>query len=99
MQASSPDPSLKELTQGFLEHFHHAPTLMAQAPGRLEILGNHTDYNQGTVLSVAIDRYATVAVAGNPQAEDGMACRLHDVKGDSSRTFRLDALDQKRPRD
>jgi galactokinase len=33
------------------------------APGRVELLGNHTDYNQGVVLSAAIDRGLTVAGA------------------------------------
>lgn len=33
----------------------------AYAPGRVEILGNHTDYNQGVVLAAAIDRGLTVA--------------------------------------
>lgn len=32
------------------------PTSVAWAPGRIEVLGNHTDYNEGTVLSAAIDR-------------------------------------------
>jgi len=31
------------------------PTAMAYAPGRIEVLGNHTDYNEGTVLSAAIN--------------------------------------------
>ncbi|HEU0038496.1 MAG TPA: galactokinase family protein, partial [Verrucomicrobiae bacterium] len=30
-------------------------------PGRLEVLGNHTDYNDGLVLSVAVDRYILIA--------------------------------------
>src|SRR5271166_3574023 len=34
--------------------------IMAHAPGRVELLGNHTDYNQGVVLSAAIDRGMTV---------------------------------------
>lgn len=33
----------------------------AYAPGRVELLGNHTDYNQGVVLAAAIDRGLTVA--------------------------------------
>ena len=33
------------------------------APGRLELLGNHTDYNEGLVLSVATDRYLFIASA------------------------------------
>jgi galactokinase len=37
---------------------------MAHAPGRVELLGNHTDYNQGVVLSAAIDRGVTVHGSG-----------------------------------
>lgn len=99
MQISLQDPVLASLAQAFPGQFGHSATLFACAPGRLEILGNHTDYNQGTVLSVAIDRFAKVAVAANPQAESGMVCRLYDVKGKSARQFRLDALDRKVPRD
>ena len=36
--------------------------VVAFAPGRVEILGNHTDYNQGVVLSAAIDRGVTAAI-------------------------------------
>ncbi len=99
MQISLQDPVLTSLSQAFSERFGHCASLFACAPGRLEILGNHTDYNQGTVLSVAIDRSAKVAAAANPQAEAGMVCRLYDVKGKSARQFRLDALDRKIPRD
>ena len=35
-------------------------SIMAHAPGRVELLGNHTDYNEGLVLSAAIDRGVTV---------------------------------------
>ena len=34
--------------------------ISAYAPGRVELLGNHTDYNDGVVLGVAIDRGLTV---------------------------------------
>jgi len=37
---------------------------MAHAPGRVELLGNHTDYNEGVVLSAAIDRGVTVHGGG-----------------------------------
>src|ERR1700756_438804 len=36
--------------------------VVALAPGRVEILGNHTDYNEGVVLSAAIDRGVTASV-------------------------------------
>ena len=47
----------------FKRHFGHTPPHMVQAPGRLELLGNHTDYNQGLVLALAIDKYIWIAVA------------------------------------
>jgi galactokinase len=37
------------------------------APGRVEILGNHTDYNGGAVLTAAVDRY--VVVVGRPTSD------------------------------
>jgi galactokinase len=43
--------------------------LVAHAPGRVELLGNHTDYNEGVVLGAAIDR--GINVAGS-RREDGM---------------------------
>ncbi len=43
------------------------PSHMAEAPGRLELLGNHVDYNGGLVLAGAIDRVVTIASdAGGP---------------------------------
>lgn len=39
----------------FEKYFHQAPTLVSESPGRLEILGNHTDYNEGYVLSMAVN--------------------------------------------
>jgi galactokinase len=34
------------------ETYGTAPTAISYAPGRIEVLGNHTDYNEGTVLSL-----------------------------------------------
>ena len=47
----------------FKKHFGHTHAHVVQAPGRLELLGNHTDYNNGLVLSLAIDKYIQMAVA------------------------------------
>ncbi len=43
------------LIQKFRQRFHAEPTIVAYAPGRVEVLGNHTDYNEGFVLSAAIN--------------------------------------------
>ncbi len=39
------------------------PEVIARAPGRIEFIGNHTDYNGGTVLGAAIDRGVWVGLA------------------------------------
>ena len=43
------------------------PPVVARAPGRVEVLGNHTDYNGGDVLAATIDRY--IWTAGIPSSE------------------------------
>ena len=55
-------------TELFQQHFGRAPAHVAQAPGRLELLGNHTDYNGGLVLALAVDRNIQIAAAPR---EDG----------------------------
>jgi len=47
----------------FIEHFGYPPALMAKSPGRINLIGEHTDYNLGFVLPAAIDLCAFVAVA------------------------------------
>ena len=63
-------------------------TFAAQAPGRLELLGNHTDYNQGFVLSCAVSlntRFALRPVAGK-------RCRIADFRSGERMEFSLDEL-------
>lgn len=52
---------MQDATGLFKKHFGHTPTHQVRAPGRLEVLGNHTDYNNGLVLSVAVDKYIFIA--------------------------------------
>ena len=68
-----------ELLSKFRAHFGCEPSAVAYAPGRVEVLGNHTDYNEGFVLSAAINygTFFAVAPAGGP------LCRL--VAGDLMR--------------
>lgn len=44
----------------FERAFGRRPTLAAFAPGRVNLIGEHTDYNQGFVLPIAIDRQAMI---------------------------------------
>jgi galactokinase len=47
----------------FIEHFGYTPDLLAKSPGRINLIGEHTDYNLGFVLPAAIDLGAYVAIA------------------------------------
>jgi galactokinase len=51
------------LLRRFRETFQRDPEFIARAPGRIEVIGNHTDYNGGTVLGAAIDRSIWVGLA------------------------------------
>jgi len=64
------------VTKAFRDYYGHAHTIAAYAPGRVEVLGNHTDYNEGYALSAAIS-YGTYFLVS--PAEDS-TCRL--VAGD-----------------
>ncbi len=51
----------------FKNHFIQTPTHVVTAPGRLELLGNHTDYNDGLVMSLAVDKY--ILIASSPRTD------------------------------
>ncbi|MDQ6871326.1 MAG: galactokinase [Gemmatimonadota bacterium] len=52
----------------FREVFGANPDIIGSAPGRVNIIGEHTDYNGGQVLPIAIDRRTYVAVRARPDA-------------------------------
>ena len=57
--------NLKELaahvTVEFQKHYGRPPRWIVAAPGRVNVIGEHTDYNDGFVLPMAIERYAVMA--------------------------------------
>jgi galactokinase len=52
-----------QVTSLFRSVFGREPEFVTRAPGRIEFIGNHTDYNGGTVLGASIDRGVWVAIA------------------------------------
>ncbi|YCQ22410.1 galactokinase [Arthrobacter sp. Z1-9] len=74
----------------FTREFGGVPTGTWQAPGRVNLIGEHTDYNEGYVLPFAIDRTARVAVA----ARADKTVRLLSTYGDQGVvTTSLDSLE------
>jgi galactokinase len=64
----------------FVDRFGREPEVVASAPGRVNLIGEHTDYNGGEVLPIAISRRTWVA-AGRPPADAGSAPVLRAVSG------------------
>lgn len=52
----------ERLLAGFADHYGGAPALVARAPGRVNLIGEHTDYNDGFALPIAIGAETRVAL-------------------------------------
>lgn len=72
----------RRVTQSFTARFQRPPQLVVRAPGRVNLIGEHTDYNDGFVLPVAVDRAAWLAVG----VTEGplTAVRALDIKNDEA---------------
>lgn len=77
-----PDPTrLASLREEFTQVYGRSPTHLVWAPARAEVLGNHTDYNEGLTLSVNLDNAGILALA--VPREDGVSrLRSRDVAGE-----------------
>ena len=70
--------------------FGGLPSFAVRAPARVELLGNHTDYNGGLVLAAAIDRFTVVV--GRPVA--GPQARVRSANLEGSEAFAVDAIER-----
>ena len=52
---------IKGLKETFYSKYGEKPNMVVQSPGRVNIIGEHTDYNNGFVLPMAIDRHIKIA--------------------------------------
>ena len=73
---------IEQARQAFADLFGREPEAAGVAPGRVELLGNHTDYNEGFVLTSAIDR--GIAVAGSAREVPQARVRSLDREGVAS---------------
>ncbi len=74
------------LTQHFARAFDGKPDLIVRAPGRVNLIGEHTDYNDGFVLPMAIDYDIRIAARARPDR----TVRLYSADLDSHDIFSLD---------
>ena len=50
----------------FQRRYGSAPTVLTRAPGRVDLMGSHTDYNLGRVMTMTIDRDTWLAARPRP---------------------------------
>ncbi len=72
-------------TRLFTRCFGHPPRWLVAAPGRVNLIGEHTDYNDGFVLPMAIERYILFAADANTHSQ----VTLHSVTTGETATFSL----------
>ena len=68
--------------------FGETPILLARAPGRINLIGEHTDYNDGFVLPAAIDRDTVIVASPRP----GREVRAQSLNAEGLAVLDLDNL-------
>ncbi|MDK2755777.1 MAG: galactokinase [Blastomonas fulva] len=81
-------PLVERTIAAFRRAYGHDPAILAFAPGRVNLIGDHTDYNDGFALPCAL-QFGTV-VAASPLEESGIIARAADLDMAEDR-FRIDA--------
>ncbi len=81
--------NLRQLHDAFATRFGAPPAFVVRAPGRVNLIGEHTDYNEGFVLPIAIDRATFVAA----RARVDRTIRVHSAQLDVEDRFSLDRIE------
>jgi len=74
--------------QAFRDMFGDQPTILVRAPGRVNLIGEHTDYNDGFVLPMAINRAVWIAL----RPRDDRRVQIHSLDYEETVEFPLDDL-------
>lgn len=75
---------IQDTTEHFEKLFHQKPTSLFLSPGRINIIGEHVDYNDGFVLPAAINKYVCIAIAPSQT----MKCKI--IAKDLNEIFEFD---------
>ncbi len=81
---------MSQVSAKFQEYFHHAPSLLVNSPGRINLIGEHIDYNDGFVLPASINKSIEIAISANTEND---VCTLVAADFGQSFQFRLHTLE------
>ena len=65
MEDTNKEKLISQVQSEFKKKFHTSPELLTLTPGRINIIGEHTDYNDGLAMPAAIDRWVCAAICKN----------------------------------
>lgn len=77
---TAPQELARRAARLFRDTFQTDPATVVLAPGRINVIGEHTDYNDGFVLPAAIDRYVAVAYRARRQGSVEMVSDQSDAR-------------------
>lgn len=83
---ADPSGKVNALAQAFKERYKRAPELFCSAPGRVNLIGEHTDYNAGLALPMALKERTRVAAA----KRDDRVVRVYSAALKKERSFSFD---------
>jgi galactokinase len=78
------------IRDAFTERYGVRPRLIVRAPGRVNLIGEHTDYNEGFVFPIAIDRETFVAARSRPDH----TVRSYTAQFDQEDSFEIDRIER-----
>jgi galactokinase len=74
-------PLIETAISAYRQYFEKSPEFLVRAPGRVNLIGEHTDYNNGFVLPCAISAHTIFAIGkNNRDVVDIVACDLEDAR-------------------
>ena len=82
----------QQIIAHFTDRFVEPPRWIVRAPGRVNLIGEHTDYNDGFVLPLAIDRAVWIGL--RPREDRRIV--VHSIDYDETAEFRLDSLNNEK---
>ncbi len=80
----------ENILQKFIEQFGKKPQLEVRAPGRINLIGEHTDYNDGFVLPASIDKAIYFAVS----LRDDDVCEAYSENFDAYFSFKYAEIEK-----
>lgn len=92
-ETNTASPRRERVWQAFRQRCPDGPGLLVRAPGRVNLIGEHTDYNDGFVLPMAIDRAIWIALQPNGSSE----VQLYSLDFEDRVVFDLNSLEHGGP--